>query len=278
MKNCAQITAASFWAPALETPDAWEAWARTGLLPASLESSVDTTTTTETEAKAAAKSVPPMLRRRLSPLGRAVAEATGPFAEAMKDPDTALVFASRWGDAQSAVDELRSLVDTGTLSPTLFATSVHNGIAAILSIAHGHRGFETAVAAGPFSLEAGFMSAVGLLEEHPRVVLCAYDARSPEAFDEKDSFTHASAFLLEAQIESEDRKTFLNAWERGPFLSLMAAPGGTQTPDERLETRSAMADLDVIRWLLADDTPFLTRTDRHADWIWAKNARLTVAG
>ena len=271
MKNCAQITAASFWAPALETPDAWEAWARTGLLPASADTGADTP-----EPKAAAKSVPPMLRRRLSPLGRAVAQASGPFAEAMKDPDTALVFASRWGDAQSAVDELRSLVETGTLSPALFATSVHNGIAAILSIAHGHRGFETAVAAGPFSLEAGFMSAVGLLTEHPRVVLCAYDAVSPDAFDEKDSFTHASAFLLEAQVEDEARAAFLSAWERGPFLSLMSTPRADGTPDARLETRSAMADLDVIRWLLADEAPFLTRSDRHADWIWAKNACLRV--
>ena len=263
MKNCAQITAASFWAPALETPEAWLDWATTGVFPAA-----------DPEKKADAKSIPPMLRRRLSPLGRAVAESSGAFAEALKDPDTALVFASRWGDAQSAVDELRSLVETGTLSPTLFATSVHNGIAAVLSIAHRHQGFETAVAAGPFSLEAGFMSAVGLLAEYPRVVLVAYDARSPEAFNEKDSFTHAEAFLLEAQHECDDRDEFLTAWQRGPFLSLMSQPARS-TPDERLETRSGMADLDVIRWLLTDNSPFLTRSDRHADWIWAKNAKLT---
>ncbi len=264
MKNCAQITAASFWAPVLQTPDAWFHWAKTGYLPA-----------TDNEKKADAKSIPPMLRRRLSPLGRAVAESSGAFADALKDPDTAVVFASRWGDVQNAVDELKSLVETGVLSPTLFATSVHNGIAAILSIAHKHKGFETAVAAGPFSLEAGFMSAVGLLTEYPRVVLVSYDARSPEDFQEPDSFTHAEAFLLEAQVECEDRDKFLTAWSRGPFLALMSQP--TQSaPDKHLETLSGMADLDVIRWLLADKSPFLTRSDRHADWIWAKNSTLTV--
>lgn len=265
MNQCAQLTAASFWAPHLTTPVAWQQWAADPASSAEIN-----------ETKADAISVPPLLRRRLSPLGRAVAQATGCFADALTSAETALVFASRWGDVHTAVKELRSLVTTDQLSPTLFATSVHNGIGAILSIAHRHHGFETAVAAGPFSLEAGFMSAVGLLTEYPRVLLCAYDAVSPSEFAEKDTFTHACAFLLEAQRETEDRDAFFEAWNRGPFLALASSPRTEPLPDTHRENLSGMADLDVVRWLLHDDSPFLTRHDRHAEWTWAKNARLTL--
>lgn len=266
MKTCAQITACALWAPHLETRADWLRWAEGSVpLPEG------------PEAKAPARGVAPMLRRRLTPLGRAAEEAIEGLGTDLADEDTALVFASRWGDAESAVQELTSLTAGSGVSPALFATSVHNGIAAVLSIAHRHRGFQTAVAAGPMSLEAGFASAVGLLSEYPRVILCAYDAVSPAAFSETDSFTHAAAFLLEAQNESESPEVFRAAWARGPFAAITTRPlAAGETPDPRLDTLTGMADLDVIRWLIASDDPFLTRCDQHAAWIWAKSARLTT--
>ena len=265
MKTCAQITGCALWAPHLQSPQAWFDWAQNGVpLPEG------------PEPKAAAATMAPMLRRRLTPLGRAAEETAGCFADAIADENTALVFTSRWGDIENARKELLSLAAGTGVSPTTFATSVHNGIAAVLSIAHRHRGFQTALASGPFSLEAGFLSAVGLLTEYPRVLLVSYDSRSPDAFLETGTFTHAAAFLLEAQEEEGSPDEFAAAWAKGPFAALMTrALKPDETPDPRLNTLTGTADLDVIRWLLASDEPTLTRADRHAAYVWGKSARLT---
>lgn len=265
MKTCAQIIGCALWAPHLQSAGAWLEWARSGApVPEG------------PEPKAAAATVAPMLRRRLTPLGRAAEETAGRFPQALSDDATALVFASRWGDIAEARRELLSLAAGTGLSPTVFATSVHNGIAAVLSIAHRHRGFQTAVAAGPFSLEAGFASAVGLLTEYRRVLLVSYDSRSPNAFREENTFTHASAFLLEPQREDGPEDVFRERWNRGPFAAVTTrALLPDETPDPRLDKLTGTADLDVIRWLLASDEPFLTRRDRHAAWVWAKSGAVT---
>lgn len=264
LKTCAQITGCALWAPHLQSAEAWYGWARGGAsVPA------------DPEPKAPAAGVAPMLRRRLTPLGRAAEEAAGRFPQALADDGTALVFASRWGDIEAARRELLSLAAGTGVSPSVFATSVHNGISAVLSIAHRHRGFQTAVAAGPFSLEAGFASAVGLLTEYPRVLLVSYDSRSPDAFAEAGTFTHAAAFLLEPQCEDGPPEWFAARWNRGPFAALTTrALASDEAPDPRLDTLTGTADLDVVRWLLASEAPSLTRRDRHAAWVWAKSGRI----
>jgi hypothetical protein len=56
------------------------------------------------------------------------------------DSDVPLVFASRHGDVARSMDLLGALVSDQPLSPTGFGLSVHNAIAALYSIARGHRG------------------------------------------------------------------------------------------------------------------------------------------
>ena len=84
MINCAQILAWSAWAPGLADRAAWLAALRThgadfGLL------SNEYAPLNAAEPKAPAVLVPPMLRRRLSPLGRAAAEAAAPLLAAAED-------------------------------------------------------------------------------------------------------------------------------------------------------------------------------------------------
>jgi hypothetical protein len=69
------------------------------------------------------------------------------------DSQVPLVFASRHGDVARSMDLLGALVGDQPLSPTGFGLSVHNAIAALYSIARGHRGNYLALAAGQATVE-----------------------------------------------------------------------------------------------------------------------------
>lgn len=267
MKNCAQILRWSAWAPGLEGPDAWGAAAR---LPVFGLSEGACAAPDAVEPKAPAVLVPPMLRRRLSPLGRALAEVLAPLAA--EAPDAPWVYASRWGDAGLAVELLEAVVEGEPLSPAKFAVSVHNGPASLLSIALGHRGNLTALSGGPFSAEAAFASAVGLLTEHEHVILTVAEAKPPQAFA-APGVTHAWGLLLGREEETTDPAEWRRRRARGPFCALTTrALTQDERPDPRLETTGGEpAGLEVFRWLLADDEPALTRLDRHAAWVWGKD-------
>ncbi len=281
MRTCAQILDCRLWAPALARPGAFAAWLASGRLP---QVSPD-----EEEPAAPAKAVPAMLRRRLSPLGRAAAEAA--FAvrlpapsgsggsAALGDPDTALVCASRWGDIDAACAQAEDAAAERPLSPTRFATSVHNGIEAILAIAGHHRAAASAVANGPFSLEAGFEEAIGLLQDYPRVLLVTYERRAPEAFGRSAraaSCTYAAALLLGRQIDDPDPERQRASDALGPFAAIRPRPlRAGEAPDPRCRALAGpSADLEVLRWLLASDEPSLTHLAPHAALVWAKDRRL----
>ncbi|WP_295476910.1 beta-ketoacyl synthase chain length factor [uncultured Sutterella sp.] len=267
MQNCAQILRLSAWAPGLEGPDAWSAAAR---LPGFGLSGSGFAAPDALEPKAPAALVPPMLRRRLPPLGRALAEVLAPLAAAA--PDAPWVYASRWGDAGLAVELLEATAESEPLSPAKFAVSVHNGPASLLSIALGHRGNLTALAGGPFSAEAAFTSAVGLLTEHEHVILTVAEAKPPLAFD-APGVTHAWGLLLGREEETTDPAEWRRRRARGAFCALTTrALTRDEAPDPRLEmTAGEPAGLEVFRWLLADEAPALTHFDRHAAWVWGKD-------
>jgi hypothetical protein len=79
-----------------------------------------------------------------------------------------LVFASRHGDVARSMDLLGALASDQPLSPTGFGLSVHNAIAALYSIARGHRGNYLALAAGQATVEAACLEAAGLLADGAR--------------------------------------------------------------------------------------------------------------
>ena len=107
MQNAAQILDWAAWAPGLAGKDDWREAAS---LPSfGLESSPYAPPGAE-EPPAKAAAIPAMLRRRLTPLGRALAEVLGPLAA--KAPDAPWVYASRWGDAALATELLTAAVRT----------------------------------------------------------------------------------------------------------------------------------------------------------------------
>ncbi|MDO5530945.1 beta-ketoacyl synthase chain length factor [Sutterella sp.] len=274
MQNCAQILRWTAWAPGMTSPADWAAAAARpafGLLEGEFAPA------DAKEPAAPAAGVPAMLRRRLSPLGRALAEVLAPLAAAA--PDAPWVYASRRGDAGLAVEMLTDVAADRPLSPAKFAMSVHNGPASLLSIALKHRGNLTALAGGPFSAEVAFESAVGLLAQHEQVILTVADVKPPVAF-EAGGVTHAWGLLLSRAPEPADPAQWDRIRAAGPLCALTTrALADDEAPDPRLnELGGVPGDLDVLAWLLRPEERFLTRCDRHAAWVWAKEGGLSGTG
>ena len=111
--------------------------------------------------------IDPLLRRRLSPLARAVLHVAAKCVPQDSEDVQAVrfVYASRHGELDRTLELLRDLANDNPLSPTNFSLSVLNATPGLYSIARGDTSSATAVAAGTETL--GF----GLLEAHARITV-----------------------------------------------------------------------------------------------------------
>jgi hypothetical protein len=154
----------SAWAPGLADRPAWEAWSRT---PAPLG----------TEGHPDAAFLPPMLRRRCTPLTRLVLTAAfGALAEEER-PRVRTVFATRHGSINESIELLHQVVAGERLSPTKFSHTVHNAQAGLFCIAAGNRRASSSLAAGADTFASGWLEALTHLERDPEtpVLLVASD-------------------------------------------------------------------------------------------------------
>lgn len=233
----------------------------------------------QADAVPGAKAVPAGLRRRLSPLGKAAAEALfslDAFRNETKaqTEDDAWVFSSRWGDLDASVAQLRSLAGGEDLSPTAFATSVHNGIAGQLSIAAKHTGFVSAIAGGDAPFARGFETAAALLVDHPRVHFVLYD----QGVVPEDPKRYAAAFTLAKLDPTPDEKGYAD-YLRGPVLTLERKTDLKGLPDPvdtaAKDDSGASEVLAMIRWLVDAEAPALATPCGDTRRVFAKNAPLT---
>lgn len=243
-----QLEQWSAWAAGLESPEAWLRWL----------SAPHALTANGVPALA---EVPAITRRRIDPLGRiALQSAYWAQGAELSGP---VVFASRWGEIERAVQMLEQLAAGESLSPTAFGLSVHNAIGALYSIARKDRNNYQAVSAGDFSVEAGFVEVAGLLADGAeRVLLVYFDGPLPPAYASFESlaaenaqqFPHAFACMLRRA-------------ERGGIAL------GTQAPaSARTEPANALPPgLTVLQFLLGTQ-PALRRAAPSADWVWTRNA------
>ena len=226
------------WAPGLTSPEAWRAWAAG---PPRAPRGPETP---------ALEEVPALARRRVEKVGRAAFQvAAWCQGEARGLP---LVFASRHGAVVRSVELLTELARGEVLSPTGFALSVHNAVAAQYSIIRGERGNVSAVSNGRFTLEAGVIEAVALLLEAPQVVLVVHEGSGPQAY---------AHFLEEPEAD------FAFAWklERGAAFSLRSLEPSPPRPAELPHA------LRVLRFFLARE-PSLAVGDETAAWHWGRGA------
>lgn len=235
----------SAWAPGLSTPAQWLQWL------AAPQAVV------EPGAVAPLAAMPPMLRRRMDPLGRAALEAAFQVQPQASGP---VVFASRWAELARTEQLLDELARQEPLSPTQFGLSVHNAVGALFSIARADRGNYLAVAAGKHSVEVGFVEALGLLADGaPRVMVVAYDgpppALSASALREEapEPFIHAMA--CELSVSSADNAGFT-----------LTTGAGSAAQDNSLPDA-----LQVLRFLVASDAPELLRCPDGRGWRWERS-------
>jgi len=127
----------------------------------------------------------PLLRRRLSALGRGMLHCAGRVAGDV--PALRSVFASRHGEPSRTMPMLEDLVHGLDISPTQFSMNVHNAVAGIWSISRQDRSACTALGAGPDSFGWGLLEAYSLHRANGDApVLFVYgDDRLPELLAER---------------------------------------------------------------------------------------------
>lgn len=237
----------SAWAEGLTSPQQWLAWARR---PAALPA---------VGGAPELADVPAMTRRRLGRLGRISFDVTQrAHAGAVELP---VVLASRYGDAERALEQLGLLVGPdAAVSPTGFGLSVHNAIGAIYSIATGSRANVSAVAAAGETAAAGLVEAFSLLEDGaPEVVIVCYDQDLPAAYAPFQDMP-IGAWAWAWRIARAD--------PRHERLSL--APGGAQAAHQ--SHGDLMPDgLEVLRFVLCGDAR-LEQSHAGRSWTWGRHA------
>ncbi|MBV8624789.1 MAG: beta-ketoacyl synthase chain length factor [Herbaspirillum sp.] len=197
------------WVPGIESPQAWQQW-------------IDGNAEAAGSGEPAVKSMPPMLRRRTSAVGKlaletAYAAISSEHALSVAADDIPTVFASRHGECARSVELLQALAAATPLSPAAFSLSVHNANAGLFSIARGMHGNSMAISAGQSTVEHAVIEACGLLADGaPYVLLVVADAPLPELFTPySDCREHACgwSWLMQAADEQAARPSLSLQWD-----------------------------------------------------------------
>ena len=238
------VASSAAWAPGVETPDAWLAWAN---------GEISFTGGREPAVQA----MTPMLRRRAGVLSKMALEVA--FQCLGNKIDVPTVFSSRHGEAARSVDLLLDLAHGVPLSPTSFGLSVHNAAAGLFSIARLDRANSIALAAGKSGVEHAVIEACGLLAEgEPEVLLVVYDCPLPSVF---------------ASFQDCDEQSYAWAWLMRPpgddfyALNWRAVEDMDSHPDDTLP-----AGLEILRFHLLKH-PVLERQCDRRRWCWIHDAK-----
>lgn len=236
------IARSAAWAPGVETPDAWNAWARGDLAIGG-------------NSEPALRQMPPLLRRHTGHLGRMACDvAYRALDGAVGVP---IIFCSRYGETARSVELLKSVARATAMSPTSFSLSVHNSVAGLLSIARHDTANSIAIAAGEASAAHGVIEACGLLADGAgQVLVVVADSPLPpeyEAFTEVEPLPYAWAWLVEPAGE----RVVTLQWEPAP---------GTGQPGRPLP-----AGLEVLRFHQRHDAELVHLAGKHR-WRWQHRA------
>jgi hypothetical protein len=233
----------SAWAPGLESPAAWQAWAKAPV-PLAAEGVPD------------AKFLPAMLRRRCTPLTRTMLAAAFGCASPDELARLRTVFASRHGSINESIGLLENVVRGEKLSPATFSHTVHNAQAGLFSIAAGNRAASTSLAGQEDSWPAAWLEALCFLERDPKepVLVVIGDVPLAETF----------APLVEEPAVPYAFAVQVAAAGAGPTLDFTLGPA---TPGQSLPAWPSA--LEFLRWWLSEE-PQLILPGRAASHCWRR--------
>jgi hypothetical protein len=234
------------WAPGLETPEAWQAWA------ASPHVVPD-----DAQTQPSCAFLPPMQRRRLSRLARMTMETAWPLCG--EHEQLPFVFASRHGETTRTFALLGDLADEKPLSPTQFGLSVHNAIAGQWSILRGQRGESVALAGEADAFEHAMLEcALQLAAGAPSALAVIAEEAPPPAYAQWiDDVPFSYAVALRLGIASGEASIDGTDWR------LARQRAGE---DERCAWPHA---LDFLRALLVHDDS-LRHVWKTRQWNWQR--------
>ena len=173
-----------------------------------------------------------------------------------------MVFASRYGDVERSLESIENMVAGEPVSPAAFATSVHNSIAAMSSIARGDVEDTICIAAGTASAAAGFVEAAALLENGAeRALLVCYDEPLPP--------THAS-FADEAPVLWAWAWLLGHACADQPAIGVRCRRRTTEDAPPPSSTQLP-AGLQVLRFFISG-AGTLQQTQDGLCWEWWRDA------
>ncbi len=235
------------WAPGIDTPEAWAAWAAQPF---------PITECTEPGVRPMSA----MLRRRAGFLGKMALEVAYQCLDGRSGVPT--LFCSRHGDAARAIGLLTDLAQDAALSPTGFGLAVHNASAGLFSIARTDQSNHLALSAGASSVEHAVIEACSLLADGtPMVLLVVYDTCLPSMlsqFEDCDEQPHAWAWLMAPSAADP------------MHLHWSAAPASQAADIESLPA-SMPAGLSVLRFQVRGE-PLLERVADRRRWRWSRDA------
>ena len=233
----------SAWSPGREDAPAWRRWCAD---PVALEPG----------GCPEARFLPPLIRRRCSPLAR-IALTTAFACCGEEDLERcSTVFASRHGNINESIDLLDRLAERQPLSPTAFSHTVHNAQAALFSLAAHNRHSSSSLAARADTFACAWLEALALLERAPErpVLLVTADVPLAEAFasmvDEPEASYGLALWITPAGGASGLRFTIETATQPAP---------PTRWPDA----------VEFLRWLLSDE-PRLALGTGPRRFVWEK--------
>lgn len=142
------------WAPGIEDADAWARWSAA---PAPIAA----------EGNPEARFVPPMLRRRCTPLTKAMLQVAYEACPEALRSEVRTVFASRHGENKESYPLFSAIAHGQPLSPMKFTHTVHNAQAGLFSIAAGNRQASSSLSGEADTFGAGFLEALAHLEREP---------------------------------------------------------------------------------------------------------------
>lgn len=219
--------------------DKWRAWAR------------GETPLADHEETAAVRMMPPLLRRRAYPLGRAALETL--YAPMLDYASQPIVFCSRHGEISRSLALLQALAAEGLISPQEFSMAVHNAIPGLFLIAKQSRAPVAALASENRLVLSGMVEALALIADGASSVILVFcDAPLPMLFRPfSDGEPVCFAFALEITAGNDYRLAYDDA---EPFTETTSAPmPGSALPLLRFvldETRVALPLTEAADWQL----------------------------
>ena len=234
----------SAWAPGVELPADWQAWATS---PVNLPD----------EGVPTLPEIPAIRRRRLSNLSRMALKVAFACLEGEDGASVNSVFVSHHGEMSIMLELTDAVIVREPLSPKKFSHSVHNTTAGHFSIETVNQLPSASVCGGQASFCYGFLEALAMTHrntETPTLLVMA-DVPMPDIFapySRPPAFPYAFAVLLTNDSAAE-----------GTRLQLDLAPD--KCGEEELAFPQALV---FLQWLLSDATQLTLH--HHQRWTWQK--------